>query len=62
MWSEPRLLSFEHATKIVAVGSILHEAVKAGIGPYASEIEDLIFDITATGSSNALGYDMFAVA
>jgi hypothetical protein len=55
-------VSFEHATKIVAVGSILHEAVKAGIGPYASEIEDLVTDIATTGSSDALGYNLFNIA
>jgi V8-like Glu-specific endopeptidase len=50
------------ATKIVAIGSILNEAVKSGVGPYADAIEALIADVANDGYSIALGGDLFAIA
>lgn len=50
------------ATKIVAIGSILNEAVKSGTGPYADAIETLVADVTPDGLSARLGGDLFALA
>jgi Tol biopolymer transport system component len=50
------------ATKIVAIGSILNEAVKSGVGRYAQEVEGLIADLQDDGKSSLLGHDLFAVA
>lgn len=48
--------------KIVAIGSILNEAVKSGAGPYADAIEVLVADVAPDGLSPNLGEDLFAVA
>jgi len=50
------------ATKIVAIGSILNEAVKLGQGPYADAVEVLVADVAPDGVSYKLGGDLFAVA
>tara|TARA_R110002020_G_scaffold37828_3_gene113977 strand:+ start:6833 stop:7990 length:1158 start_codon:yes stop_codon:yes gene_type:complete len=52
----------ELATKIVAVGSILHEATKSGVGNYAEAIDVLQQDLTVLGYSEALGSDLFSMA
>ena len=53
-------VDLDDATKIVAIGSILNEAVKSGQGPYAEAIDDLVDDVYPDGQSVALGGDMFA--
>lgn len=50
------------ATKIVAIGSILNEAVKSGDGPYAEAIDALVADVAPDGVSIYLGQDLFDVA
>jgi len=50
------------ATKIVAIGSILNEAVKLGQGTYAAAIETLVADVAPDGASDRLGGDLFAMA
>ncbi|MCC6206328.1 MAG: hypothetical protein IT533_15150 [Hyphomicrobiales bacterium] len=50
------------ATKIVAIGSILNEALKGGTGVYAEAVADLVFDVRPDGQSTLLGEDLFAIA
>lgn len=57
----PAGVSLEEATKVVAIGSILNEATKAGVGDYAEAIDDLIIDLRTVGTSDTLGGDLFAV-
>jgi len=45
----------DQATKIVALGSIINEAIKAGVGKYASAVTGLVADVTPDGASNLLG-------
>lgn len=52
-------VDLDDATKIVAIGSILNEAVKNGQGPYADAIEYLVADVYPDGQSVMLGGDMF---
>ncbi len=55
-------VDLDDATKIVAIGSILNEAVKSGEGPYAEAITDLKYQVYADGQSTMLGSDLFALA
>lgn len=48
------------ATKIVAIGSILNEAIKSGDGPYGHAVDVLVADVAPDGVSEMLGEDMFA--
>lgn len=48
------------ATKIVAIGSILNEAIKSDAGPYADAIDQLVADVAGDGTSPDLGHDLFA--
>lgn len=57
----PSGISLDLATKVVAVGSILNEAVKAGSGNYATAVETLATEIGTTGVSSSFGADLFAV-
>lgn len=50
------------ATKIVAIGSILNEAIKFGNGVYADAVEALVADVSPDGLSSMLGNDLFAMA
>lgn len=50
------------ATKIVAIGSILNEAIKLGNGVYADAVEALVADLLPDGNSPILGNDLFAIA
>lgn len=45
----------DEATKIVALGSILNEAIKAGVGKYAEGVAELVADVTPDGTSDLLG-------
>ncbi|MCA9170351.1 MAG: trypsin-like peptidase domain-containing protein [Planctomycetales bacterium] len=54
-------VDLEDATKIVAIGSILNEAIKSGQGPYADAIEALVADVAPDANSFALGGDLFAI-
>ena len=51
-------VSLELATKIVAVGSIMNEAMKANIGRYAERVNELIDQVALLGSSPLLGTDI----
>ncbi len=51
-------VSLDMATKIVAVGSIMNEAMKANIGRYADRVSDLIDQVALTGVSPLLGTDI----
>lgn len=55
-------VDLDDATKIVAIGSILNEAVKGGGGRYAEAIDDLVNDVYPDGYSAMLGGDLFAIA
>jgi len=48
------------ATKVVAIGSILNEAIKSDNGPYADAIDELVADVAGDGTSPWLGHDLFA--
>jgi hypothetical protein len=50
------------ATKIVAIGSILNEAMKSGTGLYADAVEALVADVALDGQSPLLGDDLFSMA
>lgn len=50
------------ATKIVAIGSILNEAIKSGAGAYADAVEALVADLAPDGASTVLGGDLFDIA
>lgn len=54
----PGGVSFDHAVKVVAIGSILNEALKAGIGPYANAITEVATDITTSGHTAMYGMDV----
>jgi Ca2+-binding RTX toxin-like protein len=58
----PSGVSLDLATKVVAIGSILNEAVKSGGGTYATAVETLANEIETTGSSSSFGVDLFAVS
>lgn len=58
----PSGVSLDLATKVVAVGSILNEAVKSGAGTYAAAVDSFANEIQTTGTSSHLGMDLFAVA
>jgi hypothetical protein len=45
----------EQAIKIVALGSIINEAIKAGVGKYAEGVTELVADVSPDGASNLLG-------
>ncbi len=47
------------ATKIVAIGSVLNEAIKSAGGAYGDAVELLVADIGADGQSSLLGMDLF---
>lgn len=53
-------VDLDDATKIVAIGSILNEAVKGGSGRYAEAIDSLVDDVYSDGYSVVLGGDLFA--
>ncbi|WP_274627531.1 hypothetical protein [Arvimicrobium flavum] len=53
-------VDLDDATKIVAIGSVLNEAVKSGLGPYAEAIDELLADVYPDGQSMMLGQDLFA--
>jgi hypothetical protein len=55
-------VGLDEATKIVAIGSILNEATKAGSGPYGEAISAMVSDLVSDGVSALLGQDLFAVA
>lgn len=55
----PSGVSLDQAIKVVAVGSILNEAVKAGYGAYAAELNIFVNAIEATGVSNEFGKSLF---
>lgn len=58
----PSGVSLDLSTKVVAVGSILNEAVKSGSGTYATAVETLANEIQTTGGTSSFGADLFAVA
>ena len=53
-------VSLEQATKVVAIGSILNEAIKSDIGKYAEAISAFANEIQTTGTSGDFGMDLFA--
>ena len=46
------------ATKIMAIGSVLNEAIKSAGGAYGDAVELLVADIGADGQSSLLGMDL----
>lgn len=58
----PSGVSLDLATKVVAIGSILNEAVKSGSGTYATAVETLANEIETTGGSSSFGSDLFALS
>ncbi len=57
----PGGVDVDQAVKVVAIGSVLHEATKAGVGRYATQIESLIADIREDGRSAYFGEDIFSM-
>lgn len=55
-------VDLDEATKIVAIGSILNEALKGDTGAYAEAVGDLVLDVAPDGQSSLLGNDLFAIA
>ena len=55
-------VDLDEATKIVAIGSILNESLKAGTGAYAEAVHVLVDDVAPDGQSDLLGQDLFAIA
>lgn len=54
-------VSHDVATKIVLIGSMLNEAIKADVGRYADEVDSFVDDVVVTGSSPEFGNDLFAI-
>lgn len=54
-------VSLDQAVKVVAIGSILNEAIKADIGIYADAIKGLGADIADDGLTGFYGADLFAM-
>jgi len=48
------------ATKIVAIGSILHEAVKADRGVLGQAVNDFAAIVNAAGTAEDFGHSLFA--
>ena len=57
----PAGVSLDMATKVVAIGSVLNEAVKSGVGTYATAVDNLADQIQTTGTSTHFGSDLFGV-
>ena len=55
-------VSLEQATKIVAIGSIMNEAMKDDIGLYADAVNGFVADTTPDGMSNLFASDLLAIA
>ncbi|MCO5081431.1 MAG: hypothetical protein M9955_07200 [Rhizobiaceae bacterium] len=51
----PGGIPLDQATKIVALGSIINEAIKAGVGKYATAVTQVVADVTPDGASTLLG-------
>jgi len=55
-------VDFDQAVKVVAIGSILNEALKDDIGSYADAINPVINEIVTVGTTDQYGMDLFPVA
>lgn len=56
----PSGVPLDQAIKVVATGSILNEAVKAGYGKYATAIDGFVNEIQMTGMSSDFGASLLA--
>ncbi|MEZ5782001.1 MAG: M64 family metallopeptidase [Rhizobiaceae bacterium] len=56
----PGGIPLDQATKIVAIGSILNEGLKADLGSYAEAVHDFMADLKLDGESSLFGTDLFA--
>ena len=52
----------DDATKIVMLGSMLYEAVKADLGPYGRAVNDFAAMIQAAGTAEDFGASLFTAA
>lgn len=55
----PSGVDFDQALKVVAIGSILNEAMKANLGRYSDAIDTVINEISTTGNTNSFEQDLF---
>lgn len=55
-------VSLDQAKKVVAIGSILNEAMKSDVGRYAEQINILSQDTFLDNQSSELGQNIFAIA
>lgn len=56
----PSGVELSHAIKVVAIGSILNEAMKANLGRYSDAIDGVINEISTSGQTNLFEQDLFA--
>lgn len=52
-------VDLEDATKLALIASVLNEAVRAGIGPYAVAVNDFANEVAATETSSHFGRSLF---